>query len=64
MKDYIIAKVPENTAPYNCGERLMACIVDVDGNKIEYVKGVAWFKNRDEAIIYCEENPKYHFNRK
>lgn len=54
----IIAKVPADTIPYKCGERLMACEVT---EKFEFVKAVEFFKTREDAEEWVAENKEYKF---
>lgn len=51
----IIAKIPENTLPYRCGERLMACTIE-EG---KLVKCNEFFKSKEEAKKFTEENPEF-----
>lgn len=55
----IIAKVPKDTTPYRCGERLMACITK--GETLEIEKCVEFFKTTEEARSFTAENPEYKF---
>ena len=54
----IIAKVPENTVPYKCGERLMACEVTED---FKFIHATEFFKTKSEAVIWVNEHPEYKF---
>lgn len=55
----IIAKVPENTIPFRCGERLMACIIK-DG-KLE--RCTEFFKTREAAKEWTTKNPEYKWKK-
>lgn len=52
----IIAKVPNNTVPYRCGERLMACEVT---DKFKFVKVVEFFKTTKDAKAFTIKNPEF-----
>lgn len=56
----IIAKVPKETIPYKCGERLMACEVT---NDFEFIKAVEFFKTHEDAKEWTKEHPEYKFKR-
>jgi hypothetical protein len=62
----IITRVPENTIPYKCGERFMACTCKVVEEKTETSKGkleldrcTDFFKTEEEARKFMQENPEY-----
>lgn len=57
----IIAKVPENTVAYKCGERFMACEVTED---FKFVRAAEFFKTKEEAKLYTETSPEYEYNNK
>lgn len=52
----VIAVVPEGTIPRRVGEKYMACILKDSG---ELEKCTEFFKSRDEAKKFAEENPDY-----
>lgn len=54
----IIAKVPNNTIPYRCGERLMACEVT---DEFKFIHAVEFFKTRDEAKAFTNEHPEFQW---
>ena len=54
----IIAKVPANTIPYRCGERLMACEVT---DEFKFVKAVEFFKTKEDAEAWVVEHGEYKF---
>jgi hypothetical protein len=60
----IFANVPENTIPYKCGERVMACIVETNeaGQITNLIKCVEFFKSCDDAREWQKSNPEYQFN--
>lgn len=61
----IFAKVPSNTLPYRCGERIMACIIkgdpDTARNKgdISIIKCVEFFKSQAAAKECGTDHPDY-----
>lgn len=57
----IIAKVPKNTIPYRCGERLMACEVT---DKFEFIHAAEFFKTKEEAKEWTTEHPEYKWNNR
>ena len=57
----IIAKVPEGTVPYKCGERLMACEVT---EEFEFVRAAEFFKTKEEAKLYTEIHPEYEYDKR
>lgn len=52
----IIAKIPENTTPYICGERLMACEMT---REFKFIRCVEFFKTYEEAKAFTNENPEF-----
>lgn len=57
----IIAKVPEDTVPYRCGERFMACEVT---EEFKFVRASEFFKTKEEASLYTKNHPEYEYNNK
>lgn len=51
----VIMDVPENTVPYKCGERKMACILD--GRSLK--RCVNFFETQEELDAFLEENSDY-----
>lgn len=57
----IITKVPKNTIPYRCGERLMACEVT---DKFEFIHAAEFFKTKEEAKEWTTEHPECKWNNR
>lgn len=59
MVHKIIAKVPESTMAYQCGERLMACTMTEHWKLVECNE---FFKTYEEAKAYTNQHPEYKWN--
>jgi hypothetical protein len=55
----IIAKVPKDTLPFECGERLMACEVTDDFSKLLHCDD--FFKTAEEAKTFTNKHPEYRW---